>query len=279
MFLSQLAKLANVYDQMGQTKKADRLDIFINKWAEEEKEPTMEDLMGEEKWLKEEGIVTDDGDDGETYFEEDPLEGLSEMDHGIGKAFLEAGSDIPALLQQLDEQRKRILDQLQALQDDQPKFEPEISNLPLTPEASLMRDLEKLATLLDEQQMYKHASFFDGMLTKLAQGVPPNDLFDETDADDLEQEFKDIDYIGPTETPETPETPEASWEDKEMDIQFAALDLLQAIAQGEVVSLEEIKNEAQEILQEYQQLMSSAEKDEVAQPEKPLGQVIEFTRG
>lgn len=43
--ISRLIKLANIFDKQGKSKKADRLDAFISKWAQEEKEPTPEDLM------------------------------------------------------------------------------------------------------------------------------------------------------------------------------------------------------------------------------------------
>lgn len=236
MILKQLIKLANVYDKMGQTKKADRLDAFINKWAQAEKEPTLEDLEKEEDWLKQEGITTDDGeDDGQTYFEEDPLEGLEGDDLEIANNYLNQSTpDIAAMLQDLEIQKNRILEQLGKLQESE--YQPEITPLPLKPEASLMRDLEKLATMLDEQKLFKHASFFDGLLTKLAQGVLPDDLFDDTDADDFDMVDEDIlpeddSMMGAVENFET-----------------GSIEFLQTLADGEFSSLEEAQDRAKELL-------------------------------
>lgn len=241
MFLSRLAKLANIYDQMGQVRKADRLDLFITKWSQAKEEPSIEDLMGEEAWLKEEGITTDDGEEGETYFEEDPLEGLSDTDKELGSAFLNTAPDIAGLLKQLEDQKNKILQQLDRLGDkEDPIIEPEISNLPLTPEASLMKDLEKLANLLDEHKMHKHASFFDGMLNKLAQGMPPDDMFDETDADDL-GEFSDEFGEGDLgfNDPQEP---------KEEDFHKQLLDVVLKLESGEFKTLEEAQAAARKVM-------------------------------
>lgn len=243
MILQKLAKLANVYDKMGQTKKADRLDEFINKWAQEDKEPTMEDLMGEEEWLKEEGITTDDGDEGdeggETYFEEDILEGLDEPDQEVASNYLNSSTeDIASMLRDLENQKNKIMQELSKLQG----FEPEITNLPLTPEASLMRDFEKLATALDKIKFHKHASFFDHLLTKLAQGVPPNDLFDDTDADDfgLAEEINEDTVI---------EDPE--------QVESEMMEFLHTLADGEVASLEEAQSRARDILASHSETDSA----------------------
>ncbi len=241
MFLSQLAKLANIYDQMGQVRKADRLDLFITKWSQAKEEPSIEDLMGEEAWLKEEGITTDDGEEGETYFEEDPLEGLSDADKEIGGAFLNTAPDIAGLLRELENQKNKILEQLDKLSGGGSKFEPEISELPLTPEASLMKDLEKLANLLDENKLHKHASFFDGMLNKLAQGMPPDDMFDETDADELgdfsDEEFGEGDLRFSD-----------SQEPKEEDFHKQLLDIVLKLESGEFKTLEEAQIAARQVM-------------------------------
>lgn len=231
MILSQLAKLATIYDQMGQIKKADRLDTFINKWAQAETEPTYEDVMKEEEWLIQEDAPTDDSDDeGETYFEEEPLE-LETVPDPMNSP------EILSLLEQLEGQKNRILEQLKKLSGEE--------SVP-SPESSLMQDLETLANLLDAQKMYKQASFFDGMLTKLAQGVPPDDMFNEPLPEEI---FDDMEFSVREEE-----------EPLEGSVQKQMLTVLTKLEDGTFKTLQEAQDAARKVMQEYDRSIYS-EKD------------------
>lgn len=227
MLTKIIIRLANIYDQLGQNLKADALDAFLQKYAQSKEEPTPEDLMQEESWLQEEGLE-----------EEDPLEGLSGDDLKGAQAYLGGAQpeQIPELLKKLKEQQAEVLQELSKLMPG--KSSPDLlpKQEPIMPEASLLKDFQKLANLLDRKQMHKIADKVDAWMNKLAQGLPP---------DDEDMDFEDDDF----EEPSTEEL--LKMEDSPEGLFDQALMILQKLSDGAYAVMEDAEADAAEWIQNY----------------------------
>jgi hypothetical protein len=190
MIQKLINKIANKLDSQGKFDKADRLDNFVMKFAQEDREPTMEELMAEEKWLEDEGI------DPYSMTDEDAMSGLEGEDRGAAEEFLGGRSpeDIRGMISKLQNNQdvdvQREVEQqgiMQQLSDALLQGRQRESQDPMRvdrgqfmmPEASsFMTDLVKLSDMLDEQGMHKEADYFTNMLEKIAQ-EGPDDFFGE----------------------------------------------------------------------------------------------------
>ena len=116
--ISKLIKIANKFDSEGKVDKADRLDNSILKYAQEDREPTPEDLMREEEWLSDEGVNP------YALSEEDALEGLEGDDEIVAEEYMDGAypEDIKKMMVELnqmqdregkmDKKQQHIMDQL-----------------------------------------------------------------------------------------------------------------------------------------------------------------------
>lgn len=224
--LSLIIKLANLYDQLGQLQKADRLDDFIQRHAMKDEEPSPEDLMKEEEWLQ----------------DEDPLSGLEGKDLDAAKMYLGGANpkDIPALLEKLEQERKHVLEELSKLMPGQASPDLLPKQQPIIGEASLLQDFTILADQLDQQALTKKADQVDRIISKLAQGLPPDDDDLDWDDDDSFQE------------PSTEELSEMEHSGDQEEIFYRMMDLIQKLAKGGI-SPQDAQHEAQEILDSFDQ--------------------------
>lgn len=228
-----IIKLANWFDQKGQTNKADRLDSFVIKWAQHspDQEPTAEDLAKEEEWLLEENLD-------EISSDEEALEGLEGEDRGAAATYLNGSpmDEIKALLEELQKQKDNLQKVLSKTIGDY---------------TGLSRDLGKLSNLLDQKNLTKQADFFDKINTKIAQGLPPDD-FDDDELSDME-----------------PTTDELLKLEEDEDGQlYKFLEFAQQLVDGNFISLESAQHAAKQLLQEYDDSMGMSEMDS-SFPSKP----------
>lgn len=215
--LNAIVKLANIYDKLGDNLKADALDSFLTKYISAGKEPSPKDLFQEESWIAEDV--------------EDPTKDLFGDDLMTAKLYLDGHNpnDIPELLQQLKSQQQDILSALSKLLPGNKTIDALPKQLPITPEASLLNDFQKLADLLDQNKLFKQADNVDKILAKFAQGLPPDD-------DDFEE----------------PTTQELKKMENEPDeFLYQALDLLQLIVDGKFNSLQDVQDEVADLLKSY----------------------------
>lgn len=254
-----LVKLANIYDRLGQTEKADRLDAFLDKYAQEDREPTPEDLLAEEEWLKEEIDPEED---------EDILEDLEESDREVAESYLSGTNpeDIMKELQEVKKEQKEILRHLSELMMHQ--------NPPA--EASLAQDFQKLADLLDQHKMHRHADVFDKMLTKMAQGLPPDDDFESSEFPGSDS-YEDLDDFP---EPSTEELMKLEEETKEETIIHDIVRFLEKLRDSEFLTLDEAEDEAELLLREYDEITGFQDpKPEIPMPEPPLPEnVLQFPK-
>jgi hypothetical protein len=247
-----IIKLAETFDKLGQIKKADRLDMFLQKYAEEEdREPTPEELFEEEEWLKKEYETQsfDDQLSEDEWLKDEPLAGLEGDDLKSAELYLQGmdPAEIKQYLIDIKKEQQEILKQLSLLlseKDSSPDMLPH--QMPITPEASLRADFKKLADILDSNKLYKHADVVDKILTKMAQGLPPDDF----DGDDLDFDDDDIE----------PTTDELMKIDSEYENRF--LDVIQSLADGVYSTLEDAQDAAREALKLYDAEFGVPEKEE-----------------
>jgi len=257
--IKQLVQLATTLDSQGKYVKADRLDSFIMRWAQQDwdREPTPEELMAEEAWLEEEGI------DPYSLTEEDALEGLEGNDMEIAKQYMRGGDldEIEEMLRTLTEQQEREIDTefdqsrlLQQLSEMLAQDRIDISEAPessllmpfqreqMVGEASLAQDLVKLSNILDARGMHTEADFFDGMLQRLAMGPGDDDW-------DNDWNFPGMDQWDIPE-PSTEELMEMESEEED-DYVFQLLGFVNKVAKGMFMSLQAAQLEAKQLMDRH----------------------------
>lgn len=252
--IQKLIKLANKFDLEGQERKADRLDFYIQKCAQEDREPTMEELLAEEKWLEEEGIMSD----------EDLAEGLSDEDAEAARKYLAgepldvggvSNSELESMIKELEAlsrqdlqvglSQQQLMDRLSDLLLEGKRKEsknPERVDMGqfITPEASFLNDLVKLSDMLDQEKMYKEADFFTAMIRKIA-GDGPDDFFDSFD-----EELEDLEDLS------TEELERMMKEDESEDDKFySMLGFVEKMAMGMFISLDAAQQAAKDLIQGF----------------------------
>lgn len=250
--INSLIKLANTFDYNGKTKQANKLNKYILKCAEEDIEPSAEDLMNEEKWLQDEGI---DPYSIETDYPSEEDEMMIEEPSSIGGDH--GAQDLLRRLKEMQEDdvnsemtQQMIMDELSNLLF-QGKVERKLSgeslgdlpfqsNNPLVGEASLrINDIVRLADLLDSKGRHKEADYFDRLAVKLAQGGPDDFFGDDDEDSDL---YDDDDFDAPSDE----DMSELS--EDEDDTFYMMLEFISKVADGMFVSLQAAQEEANSIL-------------------------------
>ncbi len=236
--IAKVIRIANFYDRAGLTQKADRLDAFIQKWAQAGKEPTEQDLMAEEEWLQNEDLS-----------DQALLEGLEGEDLEQMQAYLSALQETQIEDLQREQKQKQILDELSNLMIQQPQPRPDLlpKQQPIIPEASLSQDFAKLADLLDHHGLTRQADFLDRYLKKIA---GPEDENDEFDHDFHDQGFED--ELGEPSTDELMKIEEET-SDLEGESMGRMISFISQMAEGGYATLEEAVMDAREVLDFYDQ--------------------------
>lgn len=286
---NKIISLANHFDFRGETQKADKIDSFIAKYSNKDVEPTMEQLLEEEEWLKEEGIYSELNDDNKL------LSGLSPEDRMVSEKYLGLESDPDFIRDDVEEttenMRSDIHEQLRNEYDefgdyipqvdinssqdlldyvnsdmiakDEAKSDPSLLpyQRPIDIEASLNQDLVKLSDMLDEKGFMKLSDKVDYYLFKSATNSDKKTPLHELDQiidDEMPSEFDrslDDENHHSIDDDEEPSTDELkAMENDDEQIFYDCIMLLDEIASNELTDLNEIKEKARKILMDYDSL-------------------------
>jgi len=249
--INSLIKLASKFAYEGEPQKADRLNQYILKCADNDEEPTMEDLMLEEHWLSEEGL------DPDALKDEDAASGLAGHDRNVAEKYMQSdGKGLNELfmkLKQIQEddvsgemEQQLLMDQISALlmnKEEQPDELglPFMTQSPMVGEASLLSKTVKLADTFDRLGRYKDADFFDKLSRKIA-ADGPDDFFGDEDDFDM---YEDSDEDAPSDS-------EISELEGEEDDQFyQLLGFVSKVAEGMFMSLEAAQEEASKLIRSH----------------------------
>lgn len=235
--LSKIIAMANFYDLVNQSKKADRLDNFVKKVIASGKEPTIEELMQEEKWLENEDLS-----------DQSLLEGLTGEDLAQAQAYLASLEELQTQDLEREQQQQETLSDLSRLLQNVKKTPDMLPyQMPITPEASITQDFAKLADILDQHGLTKHADFFDRYLSKIAAEPPDDD--DDFDDDNHHRSWEDeLDEL------DEPSTEELLEIEGEPDMAMSEmLSFVSQLAEGMFISLEAAVTAAKEVLKKYDQ--------------------------
>jgi len=279
--IKALIKIATRLDKEGKVNKADRLDNFIMKYAQEGKEPSPEDLLKEEGWLAEEGI------DPYTLTETEAFEGLEGDDLIVADEYMDGGypEDIKKMMLELNQMQERevkteldqqsIIEQLSKVlmqgaeqgMEDPSRFD--TGNF-ITPEASMINDITKLADMLDEKGMHLQADYFTNILKKMAEPGDFDDMFDDMDMPPID----DSDYEEPSNE-ELEDLEDPFYKDNQF---YLLLGFVERVANGMYMNLDTAKIEAQNLVKSFDTSHKTLEmpKEDPQPPSQP-DNVVRFS--
>lgn len=273
--IQNIVKLANSFHNKGFKNKAGRIDNYIIKCAQENREPSMEDLLEQEEWLSKEDVDPENYMSFEGIEDEvvDPEISMQEEDKGM-----EAQKTLEELMKTQEaellrgEEQQSIMEELsQVLMRGEfdSKRDPAAINTPfrpmITPEASdILEDFLKLADMLDAKDKFKEADIITDLMEKLAEPGGFDDMFDNHDEDFESEEPSDEDLMA-LEDPED--------EDNHF---FILLGFVERVAKGMYMSQDAAQKAAEDLLNGFDTEHGIQELIEHEAPEALPDNVMEF---